>query len=331
MRLIPTLCLIGVTLVPVSGMAQGNTDNEAAALEAFKEAKALYADSKFSEAANKFREANKLRPAWKLYFNIGQSEAAAKRSGLAVEAFEMYLSMGGDDVPVDRQELVVAEIKRLRPIVGFVSVTADPGATVIIDGNDRGTTPLPGPLMVAAGTEHDVRIERDGEALLERKVKVAGQQTISMEVEDEAKGDDEPLPEGPEVTAPDPEPEPIPQPKKSTRRSLGIAGLGVGAALLVSGAVTGGVALAQFSDLKDKCPGNQCLSTKDEDQASRADTLALVTDILLPVGAVVGTVGIILLVTSRRNRETESDAPVALRPVPVIGPERGGLFLEGRF
>ena len=56
---------------------------------------------RFLEAVRAFRSANEINPSWKIEFNIGQCEAALKRYGLAMEAFEKYLALGGDEVPTD--------------------------------------------------------------------------------------------------------------------------------------------------------------------------------------------------------------------------------------
>jgi tetratricopeptide (TPR) repeat protein len=299
------------------------------AREAFSEAKALYNDGDYVNAAEKFREAYALKPTWKLLFNIGQCEAAAKRHGLAMEAFEQYLSLAGDDITPDRQELVAREMARLRPIVGFVTIAANPGAVVTIDGIYRGRTPLPGPLLVAAGKDHTAKIEIEAELVLERVVRVSGQQSITVDVEAELELDkaeeeeEEPQHEPPPVIPV----QPRPAKQKSAKKTAGLATLGVGAALLVSGAVTGGLALAQFSELSDECPDNRCPSTNERDKAERADTLALATDILIPTGAVLGTLGVVLLVLSKK--ESESGSPVAFEP--VVGPGQAGFVVEGRF
>jgi hypothetical protein len=211
---------------------------------------------------------------------------------------------------------------------------AEPDAEVIIDGNERGKTPLPGPLMVSAGTDHMIRIDRAGEVLHERKVRVAGQQTVTVDIAKEAPPEPEPATAGESPAEPNPVVAEPPAPlasaapsRKPVGRALGFASLGVGAALLVSGAVTGGVALSQYSKLKDKCPENRCPSASEKDLSDRADGLALATDILIPTGAVIGAVGVILLVVSKRQQESQSR--MALRP--VLGPEQGGLLLEGRF
>ena len=72
----------------------------------FQKGADLYENSAFDRAADAFRQAYAIRPSWKLYYNIGQSEAAAKHYGLALEAFEKYLAEGGDDVEKERSDEV---------------------------------------------------------------------------------------------------------------------------------------------------------------------------------------------------------------------------------
>ncbi len=102
-------------------------DDEAKA--AFEEGKRHFHAEEFEEAADAFRKAHELKPNWKLLFNIGQSEAAAKRFGLALEAFETYLAQGGDEVQVDRRDEVLSEIKQFRDMTGFLELEGRVGKT----------------------------------------------------------------------------------------------------------------------------------------------------------------------------------------------------------
>ena len=335
MRLAVSFFSCGLVLASLGALADETETPDARAHQAFEDAKALYSEGKYSEASMKFKEANRLRPSWKLYYNIAQSEAAAKRHGLALEAFEEYVARAGDDIPEERRDLVISEMERLRPIVGFVNVTSKTykGAAVIIDGVHRGELPLSGALMLGAGMDHQLRIEYEAGVLLERAVRVVGKQTIQVDL-DAALAPRAPT-ETPVDSSP-PKPKPTdesgstPSPERNfAKRVLGLSGIGVGAALLVAGAVTGGLALSQYSDLKDKCIDNQCPSTNDKEMGDRADTLALVTDVLLPTGAVIGTVGIVLLVLSQGNKGEADSQKVGF--APVLGPNQRGVFVEGRF
>ena len=115
----------------VAGLCSGVSSAVFAAEGREEQAKAVYEEGKlaffnerFMESADKFRKAYELKPAWRILYNIGQAEAAAKRYGLALEAFEQYLAEGGDEVVEERQDAVMKEIARLRNLVGYIKVTA---------------------------------------------------------------------------------------------------------------------------------------------------------------------------------------------------------------
>ena len=69
-----------------------------------------------------------------MLYNIGQSAASAKYFGIAYEAFELYLSKGGDDVAEQRRNEVMAEMDRLFKMVGSFDVVTPPGCVVEVDG-----------------------------------------------------------------------------------------------------------------------------------------------------------------------------------------------------
>jgi hypothetical protein len=72
-------------------------------------------------------------------------------------------------------------MSELRALLGELVVESQPsGATVVLDGQQRGLTPLATPILVDAGT-HSVRVARDGYASYETQLTVASRQkrTIS--------------------------------------------------------------------------------------------------------------------------------------------------------
>jgi tetratricopeptide (TPR) repeat protein len=71
--------------------------------------------------------------------------------------------------------------------------------------------------------------------------------------------------------------------------------LGVGAAIVVGGAITGGLALAEADALAADCPESECGSEVDFDgRMSTIDTLGIVTDVLLFGGGAIAITGLIL-------------------------------------
>ncbi len=207
------LCL-ALAFHPLSSRGEERVEEEARAsfdrgLEAFHE-------QKYFEAADAFREAYRLKKTWKLLFNIGQAEAAARRYGLALEAFERYLAEGGDEVGQKRTDDVITELNRLRALVGMLEVTAPAGAVVRVDGVERGRAPLAGPILVSAGVEHHIVVKQGERVLLERMVRLTGNQTKRLEVGDL----DEPAPASAATPMPSGEPGESEQPAVADEPSI---------------------------------------------------------------------------------------------------------------
>jgi len=178
--------LLGCSLLslPASSLA----DDEAQ--QAYRDGIALFEKGAYKQAAEAFRKAYSVKVFWKMHYNIGQSEVAAHRYGLALDSFETYLVEGGDDIQMDRREEVLAEIQRLRLLVGVIELAAEPGAELIIDGSTRGTVPFPGMIRVAAG-EHQIIIRKDGEVLRSQKIKIAGGMTTKVDAMPETSNEPE--------------------------------------------------------------------------------------------------------------------------------------------
>ena len=319
----PVLCLLFAV-----GSARAGED-EAAAKAAFAEGKAAFADERFTEAADSFREAYELKPSWKLLYNIGQAEAAGKRYGSALEAFERYLAEGGDDVSQERQREVQKEIARLKGMVGFLKVTAPTGAVVSVNGVERGTAPLTHDLPVTASVSLVVKATAVGEILAEQSTQVSGGRTAEVNLTPETPipidhpavvsgGGQAPTPSTPSTPSTPPTPSTSPSPLKT----WGWISVGIGGALLVGGGITGGLALGKNADLENKCEADGCYSS-EYDLMDRRDGLATAGTVLIISGGVLAATGIVLLIAGR-DGETESSS-VALLPGP------GGFVLEGRF
>ncbi len=314
------LGLAGLGL-PRAAAAEDTTDAEAK--QVYQQGVDAFEEGRFDEAARAFRRANELRPSWKLLYNMGQSEAAARRYGLALDAFEQYLVGGGDEIQGDRREEVLAEIQRLRVLVGVVEVQAPDGTELLVDGYSYGKTPFAGPVRVAAG-EHEAVLRLGDEVLLEKKLGIAGGMTTTLT----AGAGSEATAAPPGNKTKQPAGEPVPEAGEPEAGGGGRVwtwvALGVGAAALVGGGVTGGVAMGREKDLLADCPDNHCpASLKGE--ADTIQTMNLTADILYGVGAAAVIAGIVLFFVEPTG---EAEAEVAV--VPATG-DGLGLSVTGRF
>ena len=97
----------------------------------------------------------------------------------ALDMFEALVKDFPNLAPTDKSA-VEKEIAELQQLVGAIEIRAqESGAQITIDGRERGTTPAP-PLRVAAGT-HVLRVYKDGFAPVEKRVAVAGKETLAVE------------------------------------------------------------------------------------------------------------------------------------------------------
>ena len=319
------------------------------AKEKYLEGVSLFEKKEFKDAAAAFRAAYKMKPSWKVLYNVAQSEAAAKRHGLALEAFEAYLSEGGDDVPDTRRDEVLTEVERLRKMVGSIEVTAPEGAVIFVDGVNRGTAPLLGRLPVAASIKHVVWAESKGKKFARRPFKVMGNSSFKIDL----KHKEDPVvavvvtPKKVPEKTPEKEPDPPPgepmveetivaapaaeedDTKSGTNLStIGWLSIGVGVVMATTGGITGGLALNIDGDLNENCEKENNENCKQGD-IDKLKALALTSDLLLFTGGAVAATGLILLIVdkSRSNNEEASSLSFA----PAISPGFTGAVIKGRF
>ncbi len=99
------------------------------------------------------------------------------------EALDMFETLLKDfpNLPASDRQAVDKEVKELEALVGTIEVRArEDGAQITIDGRERGQTPTPAPLRVAAGS-HVVRVFKEGFAPVEKRLEVASRQNVVFE------------------------------------------------------------------------------------------------------------------------------------------------------
>jgi tetratricopeptide (TPR) repeat protein len=326
-NLILNVILISVCLYPAVSYS-GNSDNTAAAKEAFAEGGDLFAQGKYSAAAEAFRRAYSLSPTWKLLYNIAQAETAAKHYGVAIGIFEQYLAEGGDELPVSRSDVVQKEIQRLRLLVGTVEVEAPAGAILYVDDVQRGTLPFSGPMRLSIG-KHQVRLELNNESLLDQEISIAGGMPTYVKVtsEDDVTGPVAPNGESGDsagVTASaasmsEPEPSSVPDDSGMPRPGKGllIGGLSSSVASL-AGLMVGVVFSAKLSDdlsKRDDAKAKylQSGSVPDYNQVNTYQDDAVTDSTIVKVGFIAGGVlavtgAILLTVHWKKMKRSQSVA-----------------------
>jgi hypothetical protein len=166
----------GTADAPTAAPASEEEQRRSEAKERFLRGLELAAQDDWDGALVEFLSSRELFPTRVALSNIPISLRHLKRYAEAIDAYaELEQKFGSALTPDDRKRMEDA-VAELRTFVGELAVTSDqPGSTVVIDGQQRGTTPLPAPLVVNAGT-HSVRVSREGFESFEAQVPVAGKQ-----------------------------------------------------------------------------------------------------------------------------------------------------------
>lgn len=129
----------------------------------------------------------------------------------------------------------------------------------------------------------------------------------------EPEPDPEPEPEPPALGVVDVPPEPELEPTTGTVRKVGFGVVAVGGAFALTFAITGGLALAEDSDLADRCAMEAC-DSGDTDTLRRRMRFA---DVSLAIGLVALTAGVLMIVLDKPDYDV------------AIGP--GSLRLRAAF
>ena len=295
--------------------ADEKEDRSVTAKRLFDRGVSLFDDEKYTDAADAFRKAYETRPSWKILFNIGQAEAAAGRLGLSLEAFQQYMVEGGDEIPDDRKDYVIREIKRLKELVGELKIEAPDGSILYVDDVKRDTTPLKRPVLVVAGEDHEAMVELPDGRKEKHTFSVWGGKTVKLVF-------DEKEPET-EITPDALEPE-----HERDMESEGLDPLyfwiGLGGTVAFGGAFGAMIFVvdAKFDEIYDD-PDDDAL--RDDARVLQATGITF----LALAGAAAVTTGILAIFT---DFDTEAEASSSdLSIAPFASDQTAGVGLMGRF
>lgn len=151
------------------------------ARDAYEAGRALFVDGDAAGALVKFRLSHELSRDPRLLWNMAVCEKTLRHYHRTHALLERYLVEGGASIPDDERAQVQETLRAIRGFVSEVRLTIKPaGATVLVDGENSGQSPLPGPLMVDLG-RRTIRIEKPGHTPWQRVVEVAGGAELALE------------------------------------------------------------------------------------------------------------------------------------------------------
>jgi len=163
--------LIACILAPAPAVA-GEDDDKMRAIERFQTGMALLKVEDYAGAAVEFEASIELFESKNALFNLANCYQALHRYGAALEAFERLEARFGDEMPEGMVEAVARHREEIERVVGWLRIEVDhDGATVSIDGEPVGTSPLTRALVLGP-REYRVEIALDGYERAARDVRL---------------------------------------------------------------------------------------------------------------------------------------------------------------
>lgn len=165
-------------LTSTSAFAQPAPDAKASLADAGKASKA----KDWATAAKLYEAANKLSPSAEALEGLANAYYQGGQLGDAFAAYTEWTEKYGAKAPRAKKKDAEARLKELEAKTGSVTVSvSEPGAAIVIDDKPVGTSPLPGPVRVTAGSRR-VRVTKDGFLPNEQTANVAASSTTTVQV-----------------------------------------------------------------------------------------------------------------------------------------------------
>jgi tetratricopeptide (TPR) repeat protein len=291
--------------------------------------------SRFEDALKEYQAAYAAYSDPQIYYAIAQAE---QRLGRFLDALQHYQGLVADpkDLSPELRSQVDIHLEEVKKNLAALVLDVDPdGAAILIDGEEKGESPMSQPLFLEPG-QHSYEVTRRGwesdQGVMDL---IAGKETrkrielerIKVKVAKPRRRDDRAA-----RLRRAREREPAPQRPSALPLWIGV---GVTGALVVGGAATGLAAVSKHSQYDDQ---SRSLDARDK---ARTDgkRLAGITDVLLG-GAVVGAgVTAYYYFAVYRPRAARADAADARGPerdaglqlAPVVGGGVAGLAVSGTF
>lgn len=154
--------------------AELDDERRAKAQEHFEKGLALARTGKnWDEALAEFLESRRVFATRSASRNAAIALRQLGRYAEALELYDSFLSEFADSMPVEQREAFRQERQALLDRVGELDLRVnESGVSVVVDGQERGKTPLAGPLRLDAGV-HTLRLSKEGFETYEGQVSVA--------------------------------------------------------------------------------------------------------------------------------------------------------------
>lgn len=313
------------------GAAQSADGAKIAARALGKEGQEALDRKQYAVAAEKFAQADRNYHAPTLVLGLARARAGLGKLVAAQEAYERVLREGappGSPAPfvlaVDDSRRESAALSARIPTV-VIDVVGPREPEVLLDGLPLPTSALGTARSIDPG-EHRLQASARGFAPREQRFsavkRVAGRVTLRLVLS--------PVGGAPRPETPAPTSAAAPSgPSHFPFIPLGVTALGLGAAGLGLGGITGGLAIAKHSELKDACPQDRC-PTNVATVKSTLDSyhmLGTISTIGFVAGGVLAASGITLLILAPKSKPSDTAPKAGWTPYLTLA----GVGAVGRF
>ncbi len=312
-----TCIAAGLALLVVGSSAGAANPVATPAQTHFTQAMQLFEKGEVAGACRTFEQSFQEDPAPGTLYNMAICHEREGLVGKAYRELDELATRAEDQKLLDKAKAVRAKADALVARLGIVRLVhrADARADVTalaLDGESLPKESWRKPVLVDPHAHTLVVQHSDGVAVTRAIEKIAPGQTVTVEMEDPA-----PLAAAAALQHP-------------TRRLAAYVTGGIGAALVLGGAVAGVVAIVKKSKINTDCnASNRCGDLVDADGAQRTGkTAATLSDIGFAAGGAALAAAVVLFVTSR---DSGGPAASAAMLVPIADLHGGGLGFAGHF
>lgn len=294
-----------VSIVAIAAPASADDTNTSEARAHFEAGVALLQDpdgARYEDAYREFRAAYASSRSPRVLGNIGFCAMKLERDLEAIDAYSRYLEEVSDIDPIEREQMR-RDLATLRSGVVRVNVNVSPPNARIIDVRK----PVRGDAISNVYTAENGQITiglRPGQHSLRARFDERDSPAWELDATPAST-------HGHAFVVPPPEarPAPIAAPPPPSR-TLPFLTMGLGAAVLAAGGVTGYLAFRRVDSISSSCPNGECPATYDlEGEQKKAKTFATASDVLLVSGGVVVLGGLTWLAFSGSGSAAPRERP----------------------
>jgi hypothetical protein len=317
-----------LVMLSTTTFARADAGSSAAAEALFSEGKALVAAKNFAAACPKFEASQKLDPGAGTLLHLG---SCYESLGKIASAWATYIEAGAAARARNRRDWAdnaAQRALRLEPRLPRLTVlikTQVPGLEVVRDGVRVETGALGSALPVDPGS-HKLEALAKGYKPWSKSFDATEKAALTIEIPALEAEPVVAVPT-PAVAVQNPVPQaPIAKQEKSAGgglRTVGFVSLGLGAAGLAVGGVTGLMAMQANNKGKDLCPEIRCSNQEGVDAAARSRSFGTVSTIGFIAGGALAATGLVLVLagggSSSRETATRTRTQTFAAPSLALG------------